>query len=370
MPATSRTICIGSRYCRTNARQRGSTAASANMFGPTDASREAASAPDRPSRDRRRGGRVTSAGASACQATAASAAAGRRAVRSRGVSVRGWLHPLSLLSGGSDFDACRVERHRRAGLAAQQRRRVRDGADRRRPPVCSTNEQAARTFGPIEPAANSRRGQRLRRRRGGSRAAPACPSRSRRRRRRSRSASASACRSWASSALARSLSITASTPTSRRPAGAGSSVYMTGIPPPPAQITTQPCSSSHSTGSTPKIRCGSGEGTTRRKLSPSGLNSHPFSFASRAASSFVVDRPDRLRRIPERGVVAVDLDQRQQRGEALLQRQLVSELLLDQVADHALGLGAEQVERIRRRPPCRPSPAGRAGRPAARCRAR
>ena len=53
----------------------------------------------------------------------------------------------------------------------------------------------------------------------------------------------------------------------------------------PAQITTLPCSSSHSTGAMPKIRFGRGDGTTRRMLSPSGLNAHPFSAASCSASS-------------------------------------------------------------------------------------
>ena len=42
--------------------------------------------------------------------------------------------------------------------------------------------------------------------------------------------------------------------------------YMVGIPPPPAQITIVPCSSSHLTGRISKIRLGSGEGTTRRHL--------------------------------------------------------------------------------------------------------
>ena len=51
--------------------------------------------------------------------------------------------------------------------------------------------------------------------------------------------SMSASRSRASSALAWSLSITASTPTSCRP-----TAYAVGMPPPPAQMTTQPCSSS------------------------------------------------------------------------------------------------------------------------------
>ena len=92
---------------------------------------------------------------------------------------------------------------------------------------------------------------------------------------------------------------------------------------------------------------GIGEGTTRRKLSPSGLNSQPFSLASRVRVLLGVDGPDRLRRVPEGGVVAIDLDQGQQRREALVQWQLVPELLLDEVADHPLGLGAEQVERVR-----------------------
>ena len=45
-------------------------------------------------------------------------------------------------------------------------------------------------------------------------------------------------------------------------------------------------------------------------------------------------------------VVGVDLDHRQDRRERLLERQQVAQLLLDQVADHALGLGAEDVERV------------------------
>ena len=33
------------------------------------------------------------------------------------------------------------------------------------------------------------------------------------------------------------------------------------------------------------MRCGWGDGTTRRKLSPSGLNAQPFSAASASASA-------------------------------------------------------------------------------------
>ena len=81
--------------------------------------------------------------------------------------------------------------------------------------------------------------------------------------------------------------------------------------------------------------------------SPSRLNTQPFSAASASAVGVVVDRSDELGRIGERRVVGVDLDHREDRGERHLGRQQVAELLLDQVADHPLGLGAEHVERVR-----------------------
>ena len=46
------------------------------------------------------------------------------------------------------------------------------------------------------------------------------------------------------------------------------------------------------------------------------------------------------------GIAGIDLDHRQERREGPLERQQVAELLLDHVADHPLGLGAEHVERI------------------------
>ena len=45
--------------------------------------------------------------------------------------------------------------------------------------------------------------------------------------------------------------------------------------------------------------------------------------------------------------MGVDLDHREDRGEGNLRREQVAELLLDEVADHALGLGAQDVERVR-----------------------
>ena len=59
---------------------------------------------------------------------------------------------------------------------------------------------------------------------------------------------------------------------------------MVGMPPPPAQITIVPRSSSHLTGRISKIRCGMGEGTTRRHFCPSCLKIHFFSAAMRSAS--------------------------------------------------------------------------------------
>ncbi len=60
----------------------------------------------------------------------------------------------------------------------------------------------------------------------------------------------------------------------------------------------------------------------------------------------VVDGADELGRIGESRVVRVDLDHREDRRKRPLDRQQVADLLLDEVADHALGLGAEDVKRI------------------------
>src|SRR4051794_10816277 len=60
----------------------------------------------------------------------------------------------------------------------------------------------------------------------------------------------------------------------------------------------------------------------------------------------LVHGPDRLRWMLERRVGRIDLDLRQQRGD-LARRQDVHQLLLQEVTDHPLALGAEDVERIR-----------------------
>ena len=160
--------------------------------------------------------------------------------------------------------------------------------------------------------------------------------------------------------------MTTSAPTSVRVPG----WYIVGMPPPPVQMTTAPRSSSQRIGRISKIRFGSGEATTRRHLSPSGLIAQPFSAASRSASSLLVDRADELGRVGERRVVRVDLDHREDARERLLERQQVAQLLLDHVADHPLGLGAEDVERVGLDLLVRRAPGAPAARPAGRCRAR
>ena len=94
-----------------------------------------------------------------------------------------------------------------------------------------------------------------------------------------------------------------------------------------------------------KMRLGAGEGTTRRMLSPSGLNAQPRSAASLAASAAVVERADGLGRIGEGRVGGIDLDHGQQRRQRLVEGEAVPQLLLHQVADHPLGLGPQHVQR-------------------------
>ena len=62
----------------------------------------------------------------------------------------------------------------------------------------------------------------------------------------------------------------------------------------------------------------------------------------------VVDGPDGLAGILEGRVVDVDLDHGQHRGQGLVEGQQVAQLLLDEVADHALRLGTEDVQRVDR----------------------
>ena len=62
----------------------------------------------------------------------------------------------------------------------------------------------------------------------------------------------------------------------------------------------------------------------------------------------VVDGPDGLAGVLERRVVDVHLDHRQERRQGLLEGHEVAQLLLHEVADHALRLGTQDVQRVRR----------------------
>ena len=73
MPAASRTICIGSRYWRPNACQRGSALAAASLFGPNRRAREAASAELRPRCPSAPSARRASSALSVCQASSPAA---------------------------------------------------------------------------------------------------------------------------------------------------------------------------------------------------------------------------------------------------------------------------------------------------------
>ena len=118
------------------------------------------------------------------------------------------------------------------------------------------------------------------------------------------------------------------------------------MPPPPTQTTSTPASTSRRIVGSSTIERGSGEATTRRWPPASSTSVHPARGGQARGRLAVVDRADRLRGALERRVAGVHHHLGQQRRDARV-AQLVDQLLLEQVADHALGLGAEHVERIR-----------------------
>ena len=111
-------------------------------------------------------------------------------------------------------------------------------------------------------------------------------------------------------------------------------------------MTTVPCSSSALIAWIPKIllrdrgRHDAPEAVAVRLERPALLAREAVGLR------LVVDRADRLRRVVEGGSLRSTSIIVSRVASALLERQQVAELLLDQVADHALGLGAEQVERV------------------------
>jgi len=120
---------------------------------------------------------------------------------------------------------------------------------------------------------------------------------------------------------------------------------ITGTPPPPTQTTRKPASTSSAIAPSWTISRGSGEGTTRRQESPSGLDRPPPLGGQLLGASLVVDGTDELGRIAESRVVAVD-DHAGDQGDRVLVVDLVVELELDDVADLPAALGVEDVERV------------------------
>ena len=148
--------------------------------------------------------------------------------------------------------------------------------------------------------------------------------------------------SRASSSEHASLSTTASTPISFRSAPGS---YMVGMPPPPAQITIVPRSSSHF--DRPHLEDPLRRGR-RHHAAPlrAVLLERPALLRGDAVRfGLVVHRPHELGRVLERGILRIHLDHREQGRERHFEGEQVPELLLDHVADHPLGLGAEHVER-------------------------
>ena len=95
-----------------------------------------------------------------------------------------------------------------------------------------------------------------------------------------------------------------------------------------------------------KMRLGSGEGTTRRQCSPSCLNVQPFSAATASACCLSYMGPTNLVGSANAGSAGSTSTMVSTVAKGHLGRQDVAQLLLDQVADHPLGLGAEDVEGV------------------------
>ena len=224
---------------------------------------------------------------------------------------------------------------------------IRSAASSRRPitaglPVALTKRQAASIFGPIDPLGNAPAPRAssspgVVRPMGRARSVPWSSSTLATSVRRS---SRSAPSSRARRAAVRSLSITASTPR-RSP----SAPRLTGIPPPPAQMTTAPLATSVRIVASSSGICGSGEATTRRHESPSGRTSHPRSRGDAPALLLGVDLSDELGGMFERRVVGVHQRLAHQ-AHHLVARQRVLEGLQEEVADHPLGLGPQNVEGV------------------------
>ena len=170
---------------------------------------------------------------------------------------------------------------------------------------------------------------------------PAFPTRPRPRARRSAATADRPTSCRASRALARSLSTTASTPW-RAPKESTT----TGMPPPPRTRRAHRARAAGGSSGSSTIERGVGDATTRRQR----LAIHrdrPAALLSRGPSPRwpSYDGPDGLGRPLESRIERVDNGLRDERRDRTPPSD-VPELAFEEVADHALGLGAEHVERI------------------------
>ncbi len=147
-------------------------------------------------------------------------------------------------------------------------------------------------------------------------------------------------------AAAKSLSMTASTPTSSPPTRA------TGTPPPPQATTISPASSSRRISGDSTTSTGSGEATTRRQPRPaSSATSQPRALASRRARPSEKKGPIGLVGRREGRVVAPHhhLGHHRRDGARPAGRdEGVADRLREQVAELALGHRAEHEQRLHR----------------------
>ncbi len=145
---------------------------------------------------------------------------------------------------------------------------------------------------------------------------------------------------------AKSLSITASTPTSSAPS------RVTGTPPPPQAITTSPPSSSRRISAASTTSRGIGEGTTRLQPRPeSSVTDQPRASARRRARPSEKKGPIGLVGFAERRVLRIDHDLGHDGGDRGLPvggDEGVADGLGDQVAQLSLGHRAQHEERLRR----------------------
>ena len=110
----------------------------------------------------------------------------------------------------------------------------------------------------------------------------------------------------------------------------------------------EPCSRSQRNLTQLEDASGLGRGHYPPHVVAIGLE-HPAPLLGHGASRFlVVDGSDGLGGLGERRIGRVDLDHREQRRDRALEGHQVAQLLFHEVPDHALGLGTEDIERVRR----------------------